>query len=84
MTSLTTSGWQLPKFKKRSKMLPQAALGGISRERFKQETPNFAQLSETTGPTNHSDMTSLVASSQLQNAIKHYTKVVRKTGPADQ
>ena len=39
---------------------------------------------ETTGHINLPDMTSLVASSRLQNAVKYCTKVVRKTGPAGQ
>ena len=53
MTSLaTTSGWQLSKFKKPSKIPPPPASGGISRERYKQGLPNFTHLSGTTGPTN--------------------------------
>ena len=80
VTSLTTSDWQLSKFKKQSKMPPQTASGRISRERFKRESPNFRRLSGTNGPTNLWDMTSLVASGRLQNAIKYWTNVMRKTG----
>ena len=35
---------------KTSKMTPQTALGGISRERFKQGSPNFTGLSGISGP----------------------------------
>ena len=45
---------------------------------------NFTHLSGITGPTNLPDMTSLVASGRLQNAIKYWTKVMRKVGPVDQ
>ena len=71
MTSLFTSGWQLSKFKKRPKMPPQTASGGISREKFMLGSPNFTWLSGITWPTNLPDMTSLVTSSRQQNAIKY-------------
>ena len=61
MTSLTTSGRTLSTFEKRSKIPPQTASGEVPRERFKRGSPNFTQMSVTTGPTNLSDMTSLVA-----------------------
>ena len=83
MTSLTTSSWQLSKFKKRSKMSSQTASCEIPRERFKRGSPNFTRLSGTTGPTNLSDMIPLAASGWRQNAIKYCTTVVRKTCPAD-
>ena len=67
--------------KKLSKMPPQTASGGISWEWFKRGSPNFTQLSRITGATNLPDMTSLVASGRLQNTIKYWTKVMRKTGP---
>ena len=38
----------------------------------------FSRLSETTGNTNLRDMTSLVTSGGLQNAIKYCTQVTRK------
>ena len=63
-----------------SKMQPQTASDGISRERFMRGSPNFTRLSGITGTTNLLDMTSLVTSGRLQNAIKHWTKVMRKTG----
>ena len=69
---------------KPSKMPPQTASGGISGERVKQGSPNFKQLSGITGPTNVPDMTSLITSGRLQNAIKYCTKEMRKTGPAGQ
>ena len=69
--------------KKKSKMPLQAASGGISRVWFKQGSPIFTWLSGTTGPRNLPDMTSLVTSGRLRNAIKYCTKVIRKTGPAD-
>ena len=83
MTSLTTFG-RKPQRKKPSKMPPQTASGGISRERFKRGSPNSTWLSETTGHTNLPDMTSLVTSSRQQNAIKYCTQVMGKTGPAGQ
>ena len=70
ITSLLTSGRNQLQRKKTSKMHPQAASGGILRERFKRGSPNFTRFSRTTGPTNLPDMTSLVASGRLQNAIK--------------
>ena len=45
---------------------------------------NFTRFSGTTGPTNLPDMTSLVASGRLQNAINYCTKVMRKTAPVGQ
>ena len=84
MTSLSTSGWQLSAFEKRTKMPPQTASGGISREEFKRGSPNFTRLSPTTGPTNLLDMTSLVSFSRLQIAIKYCTIVMRKTGSVGQ
>ena len=50
MTSLPTSGWQLSKFKKRSKMPPSTDSGGICRERFKWGPANSTRLSWTIGP----------------------------------
>ena len=58
---------------KRSKMPPQTASGRISRESFKQGSPNFRWLSEITDPTKLPHTTSLVASRRLQNAIKYCT-----------
>ena len=52
----------------------------VSRERFKQRSPNLECLSGTTGPINLPDMTLLPPSGRLQNAIKYYTKVRKKTG----
>ena len=83
MASLTTSSPKLRR-KEQSKMTPQMASGVIFRERFMRESPNFTRLSVITGPTNLMDMTSLVASSRLQNAFKYWTKVMRKTGQAGQ
>ena len=65
-------------------MPPQTASCGISRERFKRESPTFTRLAGTIGPTNLPDMTSLVAPGRLQKAIKYCTKVMRKTGLAGQ
>ena len=82
MTTLATSGWQLSEcLKKRSKMPPQTALGGISRERFKRGSRNLTRLSRTTAPINLPQMTSLAVFGRLKNAIKYCTKV-RKTGVA--
>ena len=65
-------------------MTPQAASGGISRERFKGGSPNLTRLSGGTGPINMPDMTSLVASGRLQNTIKYCIKVMCEMGPAGQ
>ena len=62
------------KLKKRLKMPPQTASGGISREMFRSGSPNFTRLSGTTGATNLFDMTSLVPSGRPQNASKYCTK----------
>ena len=70
--------------KKLSKMPPPAASGRIAREWFKRGSPNFTRLSGTIGPRNLPDMTSLVTSGLLWNAIKYCTKVMRKTGLARQ
>ena len=71
--------------KQSSKMSPQMASGGISRERFKRGSPNFTQkLSRTTSPKNLPDTTSLVTSGRVQNPIKYCTKVMRKTRPVSQ
>ena len=78
MSSLTNFRLAVIEVQKRSKMPPQTASGGISPEWFKRGSPNFEQLSETTGPTNRSDMTSLVASSRLRNAIIYCNKVMLK------
>ena len=75
MTSLCTSGRKLQR-KKTSTMPPQTASGGISREKFKRGSPNCTRLSRTSGLINLPEMTSLVASDRLQNAIKLFTKVV--------
>ena len=64
--------------KKPSTMPPQMASVGISQERFKRGSPNFTRLLGTTGSINLPDMTSLVASGRLQNAIKYCTKVVER------
>ena len=56
--------------KKQAQMPPQMASGESSRERFKRRSRNFTCLSATTGPTNWPDITLLVASGGLQNAIK--------------
>ena len=59
--------------------------GKIFRERLQRGSPNtFTQLSWTTGPRNLPDMMSLVTSGRLQNAIKYFTEVRRKTGPVSQ
>ena len=70
--------------KKPSKMPHQTSSGGISREWFRRGSPNFARLSGTAGPRNLPDMTSLLPSRRLQNAIKYCPKVMRKTGPPGQ
>ena len=80
MTSLATSGQKLLTFDKRPKIGPLMASGGISRERFKQDSKNFTGISWTISPTNLQDMTSPAFSGWLENAIKYCTKV-RKTGP---
>ena len=67
----------------RSKMPPPVPSVKISRDHFKWGSRNFTCLSQTTGPTNLRDLTSLTDSCRLQNAIKCCTKV-RKTGPAGQ
>ena len=64
--------------------LRRLQVGFFSRESFKRRSPNFTGLSGTTGPTNLLDMTSLVASGRLQNAINYCTKVLRKMGPGSQ
>ena len=69
--------------KKLLKIPPQAALGGISRERFKLRSRNFTHLSSTTCSTNLLETTSSAAFGLLQNVIKHCTKC-EKTGPARQ
>ena len=79
-TSLTTSSWQLSKFKKRSKMLPPMACQ-ISRERLKPGSRKFYKLIGDSRSTNLQDMTSLAVSGWLPDAIKYCTKV-RKTGVA--
>ena len=56
----------------------------ISRELFELESPNFTDTSTPTCPAFALDMTSLVASGWLQNAIKYGTKVMLKAGPAGQ
>ena len=66
MTSLTTSGGS---YSEQSKMSPQTASGGISREKFMRGSHNCTGLSGINGPTNGPDMTSIVASGRLQNAI---------------
>ena len=53
------------------------ALGGIFRERFKQESRNCTRLLGTISLTNLPYMTSLAASSRLQNAIVYCTKVLK-------
>ena len=69
--------------KKPSKIPLQTASGGIFRKRFKRRS-SCTRLSETTSPTNVCDMTSLVTSGRLKNAIKYCTKVMRQTGPTGQ
>ena len=49
-------------------------------EQFDLESTNFIRTSIPTHSTAISDMTSIAASGQLQNAMKYCTKV-RKTGP---
>ena len=66
--------------KKLSKMTLPMAPGGISREWFKRCLQNSKELSRTIGLIQIPDMTSLAASSQLQDAIKYCIKV-RRTGP---
>ena len=65
-------------------MPPLTASGGISPEWFKRGSPNVKRLSGTSGPRNLPDPTSLVTSCRLQNAIKYWTKVMRKTDPVGQ
>ena len=72
MTSLAALGWQLSKFKKRSKMPPLTALGGIFQELFKL---NFTGISWTIIPTNEPDVTSVAVSGWQQKAIKYCTEV---------
>ena len=69
--------------KELSKILPPTASGGICRERFKQGSLNFINLSRTICLINLPDKTSPAASSRLQNAIKYCTKVC-KTSPVGQ
>ena len=59
-------------------MLPQTALGGISREKFSEDHRISHGYQEQLAPTNLPDLTSLVASGRLQDVIKYYTKVMRK------
>ena len=70
--------------KKPSKMPPYTASGVISREKFMRGSPNFTRLSGTNVHKNLPDMTSLISSGRLQNAIEYWTKVMRKTGTAGQ
>ena len=65
-------------------MPPETVSGGISRDKLKRGSPNFARLSATIDPTNRLYMKTLIASGRLQNAIEYCTKVTRKTGPAGQ
>ena len=65
--------------KKRSKLPPPTASGGISQEWFKLRSRNFTHLLMTIGLTNLPDTTPLTSPSRLRNAIKYCTKL-RKTG----
>ena len=56
-------------------MSPPTASGRISEKQYKRGSPNFKHFSGRTSLTNLPHMTSLAASGQLQNAIKHCTKV---------
>ena len=58
----------LPVGSYRDKTFENAASSGISREQFVRGPLNFTRLSGTIGPKDASDMTSLNASSRLQNA----------------
>ena len=51
----------------------------LSCEPFELESSNFTNTCVPTCTTSLLDMTSLIASGQLQNAIKYCTKVTRKT-----
>ena len=55
-------------------MPPQTASGGTSRERIMRGSPYCTRLSGITDSQSLPDMTSLVASRRLQNAIKRCTK----------
>ena len=61
--------------RKPSKMLPPTTSDSTSQEWFKRASQNFTHLSVTTGLRSFQDMTSLAASSRLQNATKYCTKV---------
>ena len=74
MTSLSYRGKNRQKFRLRR-------LGGITRERFKQKLGIFSDLSETIGPTNVPDATSLAVFGMLQNANKYCTKVFKQVRP---
>ena len=68
MPALATSGRQLSR-EKTQNMTSRMALGRISPQWFKRRSRNFtALLSGTIIPTNAPDMTSLGASSKMQNA----------------
>ena len=60
-------------------MPPQTASGGISRERFKLGSSNFAHLLRTRGPTKVPERASTAPSGRLHNAIKYYSEMVRDT-----
>ena len=77
MTSLSTSYRKLSRKEKNVATIS----GGIGRQQFKPGSRNFTHLSGAIGHTEVPDITSLVASGRLQNAIKYCTQV-RKTGPA--
>ena len=80
MTSRTTSARKLQRKKTWKMPLQVQFLETILCD----DPPNFTRLSGITGPTNLLDMTSLVASDQLQHSIKYWTNVMRKTGLAGQ
>ena len=79
MMSPDTPGLHLSKFEKRLKIPHPMALAGMSPEQIKREVLQTHR--GQSAPPNQPDMASLVASGQLQNAIKFYTKV-HKTGAA--
>ena len=82
MTSITTCCRKLSR-KKLSKLPLPTASSRISREGFKRGSRNFKGSSGTIVLTNLQDITSIAASSLLQNAMKYWTRV-RKTGAVGQ
>ena len=82
MTSTVASDRQLSKFEKRRKMPHPTALGSLYEQWFKRGSRNFTHLSETIGPTNLPDMTSLAATCRLQMQLNTAQKCVKLVRPA--